>query len=102
MQLNSFLFPAPQVGYTPQDLDGEMVYIPHYFKFNKRFRAEIKEVGLRNSGFQRKIPETEQTNQTLGGGNNQKVTVSTEHDQLDATMIQTPQLEISGSIKRST
>ena len=39
MKFNSFLFPAPQVKYTPQDLEGEVVYIPRYYKFNKTFRG---------------------------------------------------------------
>ena len=66
MQLNSFLFPAPQVSYTPQDLDGEMVYIPHYFKFNEKFRKELSEAATKSNGFERNISESEQTMQAAG------------------------------------
>ena len=44
MEFNSLLFPAPPVAYTPQDLEGEMIYIPRYFKFNKKFRAELSKI----------------------------------------------------------
>ena len=30
MELNSLLFPAPSTTYRPEDLEGEVMYIPRY------------------------------------------------------------------------
>ena len=38
MELNSLLFPAPSINYTPEELEGELMYIPRHFKFNKMHR----------------------------------------------------------------
>jgi len=43
MDLNSILFPVPFVDYSPQDLEGDVMYIPRFFKYNRKFRGEIKD-----------------------------------------------------------
>lgn len=43
MEFNSLIFPAPNVSYTPQDVEGDIIYIPRFFKFNKDFRKLIKD-----------------------------------------------------------
>jgi len=35
MELNSLLFPAPNTKYTPEELEGEIMYVPRYYRFNK-------------------------------------------------------------------
>lgn len=42
MELNSLLFPAPTVKYTAEELDGEVMYIPRFFKFSKQYRYHLK------------------------------------------------------------
>ena len=41
MELNSLLFPAPSCKYTAQDLEGEIMYIPRYYKYNKMHQAAM-------------------------------------------------------------
>lgn len=41
MELNSVLFPAPSVFYTPEDLEGDVMYIPRFFKYDRDFRIEL-------------------------------------------------------------
>ena len=36
MDLNSVLFPAPNIKYTAQDLEGQIMFVPRYYKFNKK------------------------------------------------------------------
>lgn len=42
MELNSLLFPAPGTNYSPEDLEGEAIYIPRYFRFSKETRRVIE------------------------------------------------------------
>ena len=42
MELNSLLFPAPPSSYTSEDLEGECMYIPRFFQFNKPARRNIE------------------------------------------------------------
>ena len=42
MELNSLLFPAPSTSYSPEDLEGECIYIPRFFEFNKPARRNIE------------------------------------------------------------
>ena len=42
MELNSLLFPAPSAKYTAEELEGEIMYIPHHYKFNKLHRTALK------------------------------------------------------------
>ena len=35
MELNSLLFPAPSIKYTPEELEGEILYIPRFMKYQK-------------------------------------------------------------------
>ena len=35
MQLNSVLFPVPQVEYSAQDVQGEVAFIPRFFQWSK-------------------------------------------------------------------
>lgn len=35
MELNALLFPAPSIKYSPLELEGDIMYIPRYYKFNK-------------------------------------------------------------------
>ena len=50
MKLTSFLFPAPEVNYTPQDLEGDVIYVPRYYKFNKTFRNQLSKLSGGNIG----------------------------------------------------
>ena len=46
MELNSLLFPSPSIEYSAQDLEGEVAYIPRFFKFNAEYlklKSEIDE-----------------------------------------------------------
>jgi len=43
MELNSVLFPAPLVNYTPKDVEGEMLYIPRFFQFKREFTNEVNQ-----------------------------------------------------------
>jgi hypothetical protein len=42
MELNSLLFPAPTIKYTAEELEGEVMYFPRFFKFSKEYRAHVK------------------------------------------------------------
>ena len=44
MELNSLLFPAPGVNYTPEELEGEIMYIPRHYQFNKMHRTVLKDL----------------------------------------------------------
>lgn len=44
MELNSLLFPAPTINYTPEELEGEIMYIPRHYKFNKMHRQAIQQL----------------------------------------------------------
>jgi hypothetical protein len=48
MELNSLLFPAPSIEYTAQDLEGEIAYIPRYFKYNDEY-IKLKETMCQQS-----------------------------------------------------
>lgn len=37
MELNSLLFPAPSTKYSAQDLEGEILYVPRFYRFNQEF-----------------------------------------------------------------
>ena len=49
MELNSLLFPAPNVTYTPEDLEGDIMYIPRHYEFNKMHRAALKDLDRINN-----------------------------------------------------
>ena len=38
MELNSVLFPAPTIKYTPQDVEGDVLYIPKFYKYSSGYR----------------------------------------------------------------
>lgn len=42
MELNSLLFPAPNTKYTPEELEGEIMYVPRYYRFNTNHRKIVK------------------------------------------------------------
>jgi hypothetical protein len=42
MELNSLLFPAPNTKYTPEELEGEIMYVPRYYRFNTNHRKVVK------------------------------------------------------------
>ena len=42
MELNSLLFPAPIANYGPENLEGEAIYLPRFFRFNKETRRELE------------------------------------------------------------
>ena len=42
MELNSLLFPAPNTKYTAEELEGEIMYVPRYYKFNANHRKLMK------------------------------------------------------------
>ena len=48
MELNHVLFPAPKAKYLPKNLQGDVIYIPRYFKFSKPYNnylnAKYKEL----------------------------------------------------------
>jgi hypothetical protein len=35
MELNRLLFPAPSTKYKAEDLEGEIMYIPRHWRYNK-------------------------------------------------------------------
>ena len=41
MELNQVLFPAPPVKYTPESLQGEIIYIPKHLKFSEAFHNQL-------------------------------------------------------------
>lgn len=51
MELNHVLFPAPKAKYLPENLQGDVIYIPRYFKFTKPYNnylnAKYKELKKR-------------------------------------------------------
>ena len=63
MELNSLLFPAPTVKYTPEELEGEVMYIPRFFKFSKQYRYHLKKEA--QSKPPKKSQNEEQGNQYL-------------------------------------
>ena len=42
MELNALLFPAPPVKYNIDDLEGQIMYIPRFFRFNKEHQSAMK------------------------------------------------------------
>lgn len=42
MELNSLIFPAPTIKYTSDELEGDIMYIPRHFWFNKAHRSLLK------------------------------------------------------------
>lgn len=42
MELNSLLFPAPNINYTADELEGEIMYIPRFMKYSRSHRTLIK------------------------------------------------------------
>ena len=46
MELNSLLFPAPTTTYKPEDLEGEVMYIPRYHRYNRKTRKHLQEVAI--------------------------------------------------------
>ena len=48
MELNSLLFPAPSIKYTSEELDGEIIYIPRYFKYNNKHRTALNNLNSNN------------------------------------------------------
>ena len=42
MELNSLLFPAPSIKYSAEELDGEVMYIPRFFKYSSAYRHHVK------------------------------------------------------------
>ena len=42
MELNALLFPAPNIQYSPEELEGQMMYVPRYYRFNKKHRTALK------------------------------------------------------------
>ena len=48
MELNALLFPAPNITYTPEELEGDIMYIPRHYEFNKMHRAALKDLDKLN------------------------------------------------------
>jgi hypothetical protein len=44
MELNNLLFPAPPVQYTPEELQGDAVYIPRFYRFNQQHQSALKKL----------------------------------------------------------
>ena len=42
MEMNALLFPAPQTTYSATDIEGEVAYLPRFYRFNKRY-LEMRE-----------------------------------------------------------
>ena len=42
MELNSVLFPAPSIKYTPQDVEGDVMYIPRFYQYSRPYRQHLK------------------------------------------------------------
>ena len=42
MELNSLLFPAPTIKYSAEELDGEALYIPRFFKYSSAYRHHVR------------------------------------------------------------
>ena len=42
MELNSLLFPAPKTKYCPEDMEGDIIYIPRYFEYSGQYRKYMK------------------------------------------------------------
>ena len=38
------MFPAPTTTYKPEDLEGEVMYIPRYHRYNRKTRQHLQEV----------------------------------------------------------
>jgi hypothetical protein len=61
MELNSLLFPAPATTYKPEDLEGEVMYIPRYVRYNKKTRQYLHNmavaVELKDKRKQRRLNE---------------------------------------------
>lgn len=41
MELNSLIFPAPSIKYTSDELEGDIMYVPRHFWFNRVHRSLV-------------------------------------------------------------
>jgi hypothetical protein len=42
MELNQLLFPAPSVKYSPEELEGDIMYIPRFYRYKKEHQIAMK------------------------------------------------------------
>jgi|TARA_B110000285_G_C14868959_1_gene488245 hypothetical protein len=53
MELNALLFPAPPVKYTIEDLEGEIMYIPRFYRFNKQHQQNMEKLDRKKKNLKR-------------------------------------------------
>ena len=64
MELNHVLFPAPKAKYQPENLQGEVIYIPRYFKFSQPYTNYLNSKYKELKKKERLLKEQEQVKQT--------------------------------------
>lgn len=76
MQLNSLLFPAPNTKYTPEELEGEIMYVPRYYRFNANHRRVIKAIDeelqaqkMKNMNIKHRVVDEITISNVLNNGN---------------------------------
>ena len=53
MELNALLFPAPPVKYSVEDLEGEILYIPRFYRFNKQHQLNMEKLDKRKKNLRK-------------------------------------------------
>ena len=57
MELNALLFPAPTIKYSALELEGDIMYIPRYYKFNKQHSKALNKLTKLKDGEKKKKEE---------------------------------------------